>query len=205
MAEVKTDRELLTEYAEQGSESAFKALVERHLDVVFATALRGLNNTGAAEEITQNVFITLARKAAWLRGETSVVGWLHKTTLFEVRGWWRGELRRQRREQTAIELGTTMKEEDSLLQSLGGELDEGLLGLRDVDRQALILRYFEGQSHREIGVLLGAREDAVRMRITKALGQLTRFFRRRGYPVVVVGTTAALLTSAAKAAPAGLA
>ena len=66
MAELKTDRELLIEYAQHGSESAFQALVERHLDVVFATAFRGLNDTGAAEEITQNVFETLARKAARL-------------------------------------------------------------------------------------------------------------------------------------------
>src|SRR5882672_6527641 len=205
MAEPKTDRELLNEYVEHGSEGAFQALVERHLDLVFATALRGLNDTGAAQEITQNVFITLARKAAWLRGETSVVGWLHKTALFEVRCWWRGELRRQRREQTAVELGTIMKEEDSLLKTLAGELDEGLLGLREADRQALLLRYFEGRSHREIGALLGAREDAVRMRITKALVKLTRFFRLRGYAVSAVATTVALLGSAAKAAPAGLA
>src|SRR6266850_7728641 len=102
MAELKTDRELLTEYAEHGSESAFQALVERHLDVVFATALRGLNDTGAAQEITQNVFITLARKAAWLQGEVSIAGWLHKTAVLEVRRWWRGELRRRRREQTAV-------------------------------------------------------------------------------------------------------
>ncbi len=205
MAELKTDQELLREYAERGSESAFEALVERHLDLVFATALRRLNDTGAAQEITQNVFITLARKAAWLRGEASLAGWLHKTALFEVRRWWRGELRRQRREQTAVELGTIMKDEDSLLKALAGELDEGLLGLRETDRQALMLRYFEGRSHREIGALLGAREDAVRMRIDKALGRLTQFFRRRGYAVRAVATTATVLGAAAKAAPAGLA
>src|SRR5262245_2882749 len=146
MAEVKTDRELLREYAERGSESAFQALVERHLDLVYATSLRGVNDTGAAQEVAQNVFVTLARKAPWLQGELSVAGWLHKTALLEVRGWWRGELRRRRREQTAAELGTTMKDEDSLLKALTGELDEGLLKLRERDRQALLLRYFEGRS-----------------------------------------------------------
>ncbi|HZQ45761.1 MAG TPA: sigma-70 family RNA polymerase sigma factor, partial [Verrucomicrobiae bacterium] len=202
---MKTDRELLREYAERGSGSAFQALVQRHLDLVFATALRGVKDAGAAQELTQNVFITLARKASWLRGEISLAGWLHRTALFEVRHWWRGELRRQRREQTAVELGTTMKDEDSLLKNLAGELDEGLLSLRETDRQALMLRYFEGRSHREIGDLLGAREDAVRMRIDKALDRLTHFFRRRGYAVPVVGTTIAVLGAAAKAAPAGFA
>ncbi len=206
MVEPKTDRELLRDYTERGSESAFQALVERHLDLVFATAHRGLSDAGAAQEISQNVFIALARKAAWLRGETSLAGWLHKTALLEVRRWWRGELRRQRREQTAVELGTTMKEEeDSMLKALAGELDEGLLELREKDRTALMLRYFEGRTHREIGLLLGAREDAVRMRIHKALEQLTGFFQRRGYAVPAAATTATLLSSSAKAAPAGAA
>jgi RNA polymerase sigma factor (sigma-70 family) len=205
MADLMTDGELLREYAERGSESAFGSLVERHLNLVFATALRGLNDHASAQEITQNVFTTLARKAVWLRGETSVAAWLHKAALMEVRLWWRGEFRRRRRQQTAAELGTLMKDEDSLLKALVSELDEALLALREDDRQALMLRYFEGRSHREIGNLLGAREDAVRMRISKALDRLTYLFRRRGYTVPAVATTVAALGSAAKAAPAELA
>jgi RNA polymerase sigma factor (sigma-70 family) len=205
MAELSTDRDLLREYAKGGSEDAFRVLVERHVNLVFNTAFRGLNDTHTTQEITQNVFVLLARKAAGLSGDVSVAGWLHKTTVFEVRRWWRGELRRQRREQAAIELGTTMKDEDSLLKDLTGELDQGLLALRDSDRQALILRYFEGRTHREIGVLLGAREDAVRMRISKALDYLTRFFRGRGYAVPAAATTIAVLSQTAKGVPAGLA
>src|SRR5579859_1090664 len=123
MSELKTDRELLRDYTEKGSESAFQLLVQRHLDLVFATALRRLNDSRTAEEIAQNVFVALARKAGWLRGENNLAGWLHKTTLLEVRHWWRGELRRQKREQAAVELGTVMKDEDSLLKALTGELD----------------------------------------------------------------------------------
>jgi RNA polymerase sigma factor (sigma-70 family) len=205
MIELKTDRELLRDYAESASGPAFQSLVQRHVDLVFATALRGVSDSAIAQELTQNVFITLARKAAWLQSETSVAGWLHKTALYEVRHWWRGELRRQLREQTAAELGTTMNNEDSLLKALAGELDDGLLALSDSDRQALMLRYFEGRSHREIGTLLGAREDTVRMRINKALDRLTQFFRKRGYAVPAVATTAAALSASAKAAPDGFA
>lgn len=205
MSELKTDRDLLREYIKGGVEGAFQTLVQRHLDLVFATALRGLNDNGAAQEITQNVFVSLARKASWLGGEKSLAGWLHKATLLEVRHWWRGEFRRQRREQTAVELGTVMKDDDSILKTLASELDEALLGLREADRQALMLRYFEGRSHREIGLLLGAREDAVRMRVTKALERLTQLFRRRGFAVPAVATIIALLGATAKAAPAGLA
>src|SRR5205085_488713 len=76
MTEPMTDRDLLRDYAEGGSESAFQELVERHVDLVFATVVRRLGDAAAAEEITQDVFITLARKALWLRRETTLVGWL---------------------------------------------------------------------------------------------------------------------------------
>ena len=107
MAEPKTDWELLREFSERGTEGAFQRLVESHFDLVFGTAMRGLNDESAAKEISQNVFVTLARKAGSLRRERSLAGWLHRTTLLETRQWWRSEVRRQRREKTAVELGTT--------------------------------------------------------------------------------------------------
>lgn len=199
-----TDRDLLREYVKRGSETAFRSLVERHVDLVFATANRQLNDAAAAQEVTQNVFIALARKAARLQGDNTLTGWLHKTTLLESRQWWRGEYRRQRREQNAIELGTTMKDEESLLTSMTSVLDEGLMELREPERQALMLRYFEEQNHLEIGKALGTGDDAARKRIEKALEKLTQFFRRRGYAVPAVATTAAALKAAAQTAPSGL-
>ena len=206
MNEGRTDQELLRQFVESGSEAAFQSLVERHINLVFATALRRLRDTGTAQEITQNVFVALARKAAWLRGEVGLAGWLHKTAVLEARQWWRGELRRRTREETAAALGTTMKRDDALLQSLAGALDEGLLELRESDRQALMLRYLEGRSHREVGAQLGIGEDAARKRIDKALDQLTRFFQRRGYAVPAATATAAALRGVSThAAPAGAA
>ena len=144
----KTDQALLREFTEKGSEVAFQSLVERHVNLVFATALRRLGNTSAAQEVTQDVFISLARKAVWLRSEVSLAGWLHKTALLQTREWWRAELRRQRREETAAELGTTMKQDDPQLNVLAPALDDGLMELRDADRQTLMLHYFEGRNNR---------------------------------------------------------
>lgn len=200
-----TDQQLLNEYAHQGSEHAFETLVQRHVHLVFATAARHLGGAGPAEEVTQNVFIALAGKATQLRDHVALAGWLHQATLQEARRWWRGELRRQRREHTAAELGTTMNEAPSLLATLTGLLDEGLLELRQMDRQALMLRYCENLSQREVAARLGVREDAARKRIGKALERLTRFFQRRGYAVGSAATTVSVLRAAAQMAPAGLA
>src|ERR1051325_5292014 len=205
MAGPATDSDLLREFTEKDSESAFQLLVERHVNLVFGTAFRRLGEGGRAEEVTQDVFIALARKARWLRSEESLAGWLYKTTLLYARQSWRGELRRQRREQTAVELETTMKTEDSALKSLGGVLDEGLMELRETERQALLLRFFAEHSYKEVGAILGIGEDAARKRVDKALAQLSGFFQKRGYVVASATSAAAVLSAATLSAPAGLA
>jgi RNA polymerase sigma factor (sigma-70 family) len=199
-----TDAELLRQFVQDRSEGAFRRLTERHLDLVFGTALRRVGDRGAAEELTQNVFIALARKAAWLQREGSVAAWLHRTTLLEARQWWRGELRRRQREQTAGERETTMKTSIDDAPGMAGVLDEALLELREGERQAVLLRFLEGRNHREIGAVLGIGEDAARKRVDKALDQMMGFFRRRGLAVGSTALLAGLLTASATAAPSGL-
>src|ERR1043166_8686764 len=137
--ERRTDFEWLREFSRNGNQNAFADVVRRHVDLVYGTALRKLEDTGAAEEVAQNVFAALARKAWQFAPDDSLPAWLHRSTLLEAREWLRGELRRRRREQTAARLGTTMKtpEESTALRALLPLLDEALLSLREKDRTAL--------------------------------------------------------------------
>jgi DNA-directed RNA polymerase specialized sigma24 family protein len=105
MNERRTDFELLREFTRHGNQEAFATAVRRHLDLVYATAFRKIENEGAAEEVAQNVFAVLARKAWQFAPDDSLPAWLYRATLLEAREWLRGELRRRRREQTAAELG----------------------------------------------------------------------------------------------------
>src|SRR5438132_5033766 len=200
-----SDQQLLRQYVDGGSERAFQSLVQQHVDLVYSTALRRLGDAGLAEEVTQNVFVALARKAPFLGRDAPLAAWLHKPTLLEARHRLRTELRRKRREETAVALGTTMKEEDSLLKSLSPVLDEALMELREQDRHAVLLRFFENKSLREVGETLGVGEDAAQKRVAKALEQLTHLFRRRGYTVPAATAVSAALQGASQAAPVGLA
>jgi DNA-directed RNA polymerase specialized sigma24 family protein len=74
------DSELLRRYAENGSEEAFALLAARHVNVVYSVALHRVGNPHHAEEITQAVFIILARKAARLRHGRALSSWLFETT-----------------------------------------------------------------------------------------------------------------------------
>jgi RNA polymerase sigma factor (sigma-70 family) len=136
MSEHRTDFELLAAYGRNSDEGAFRQLVRRHIDLVHATALRKVTDAPAAEEISQNVFHALARKAARFAPDDSLPAWLHRTTLLEARHWLRGELRRRRREETAAQLGTTMNapEESPAWRELVPLLDDALLSLREKDR-----------------------------------------------------------------------
>lgn len=197
MNERQSDFDGLQRFARAGDQTAFRELVRRHIDLVFATAQRKVGDAASAQEICQNVFTVLARKAWQFAPDDSLPAWLHKTTLLESQSWLRGELRRRRREQTAAELGTTMKTSDeaSACRALVPLLDDALLALREKDRTALLLRYYESQSLREVGAALGVSEDTAQKRVASALEKLSQFFQRRGFKTATVAATAAALQS----------
>jgi RNA polymerase sigma factor (sigma-70 family) len=197
MGDRRQDFDRLQRFTREGEESAFADLVRRHQDLVFATALRKVEDSGVAQEVTQNVFAALARKAWQFGPDDSLPAWLHKAALLESMSWLRGELSRRRRVQTAIELGTTMNppENQAAFQALIPLLDEGLLSLREKDRTALLLRFCEGQSLREVGAAFGVSEDTAQKRVQAALEKLAAFFRRRGFKTATVAAAAAALQS----------
>ncbi len=201
------DRDLVRSYASEGSETAFRALVGRHVGLVFATALRQVGDTGLAEEITQNVFVHLARKAPSLAGHETIAGWLHRSAILESKARFRSEMRRRRREEIAAALTETESAGRDPAADLSPLLDEALLQLREADRLALVLRFLEERSLREVGNALGIDEDAARKRVSRALARVTEFFRNRGFALPSAGGAALLsqATQAAPAVPAGLA
>src|ERR1043165_2498764 len=207
MNEPRQDFELLRDFVRRGNQPAFAAIVRRHADLVYATALRKVEDQNAAEEVAQDVFNTLARKAWQFGPGDSVPAWLYRTTLLKAKACLRGEIRRRRREQIAAELGTTMRTPDEPpgLRTPLPLLDEALLSLRDKERAALLLRFYEKQSLRDVGAALGVSEDAAQKRVAGALQRLTQFFQRRGFTTVTVAAATAALYHTATPAPATVA
>jgi RNA polymerase sigma factor (sigma-70 family) len=199
------DMQLLQEYAGAHSEEAFTALVSRHINLVFSAALRSVNNPSQAEEITQAVFVTLARKAHALRRGTVLSGWLYQTARLTAANFIRTEMRRHQREQQAHLQSTMNEPEPEAWTHVGPLLDEAMSHLNEKDRNAIVLRFFEGKPLKEVGDALGATEDAAKMRVNRALDKLRDFFHHRGITVPAAALTAAIAEHSVQAAPTGLA
>src|SRR3989454_1456488 len=154
------DSALLRQYAENRSDEAFAALVTRHINLVYSVALRSVGDPHQAEEITQAVFILLAKKAAQLRHDRALSSWLFQATRLTASNFVRSESRRQHREQEAYMQSLLDETGSDIWRQIAPLLDDAVAGLSETDRHAIVLRLYEGRNLREVGAALGASEDA---------------------------------------------
>ena len=200
-----SDMELLRDYDRQGSEAAFATLVQRHVNLVYSVALRHVGIDAHAEEITQAVFIILARKAVGLRPDTILEGWLYETTRLTALSFLRGERRRQFREQEAYMQSTLQESADaSAWNQLAPLLDEAMARLGKKDRDAVVLRFFKDKNLREVSAALNMTEAAAQSRVHRAVEKLRVFFTKRGIVLPAAVLTAAISANSVQAAPLAL-
>ena len=200
------NKKLLAQYAANGSESAFQMLVERYVNMVYSTALRLVNgDTQLAQDVTQTVFITFARKARTLSSEVMLGGWLHQCTVHVATRAVRGEVRRQTREREAIEMNMLQDDTETHWRQIAPILDEAIGRLEKADRTAILLRFFEQLDFRAVGEAIGSNEDAARMRVNRALEKLHASLKQRGVTLAAVALGTALTVKTVAAAPVGLA
>ena len=197
------DLELLARYAGQQAEDAFAEIVRRHLGLVYSAALRQVRSPQLAEEVAQSVFTDLARNAGRLKRDTVLSAWLYQVTRRTAIDVVRREASRQLREQVATEMNA-MNATAADWTHIEPLLDEAMHALDDTDRTAVLLRYFENKSLREVGATLGTSENAAQKRLGRAVEHLREFFAKRGVTVGASGLVVAISTNAVQATPAGL-
>src|SRR6266404_878930 len=198
------DRSLLCQYAQRHSDEAFASLVNRHLNLVYSVALRQVRSPHLAQEIAQSVFSDLARTAGTLKPDTVLSAWLYRVAYRTAVDVVRQESRRHAREQIAMDMAA-MNTASSEWMRIAPLLDEAMEVLDEEDRTAILLRYFDNKSLREVGDMLGISEDAAQKRVSRAVARLRELFSKRGVVVGTGGLAVVISANAVQAAPAGLA
>lgn len=198
------DVELLRRFAKDASHEAFEELVSRHSGLVYSAALRQVRNPELAQEVAQSVFVALAQKADRLPRDVILSGWLYRATWFSATKVAHQEQRRQLREQESGPMNNHADGEESVWKQIEPHLDDAMEELGETDRTALVLRYFENKSLREVGKALGTNEDAAQKRVGRALEKLRAVFTRRNIAASSTALAGAMSTFGIEAAPAML-
>jgi RNA polymerase sigma factor (sigma-70 family) len=201
------DAELLRRYTEDHSQEAFAELVERNLSLVYHAALRQCGDAHQAADVAQTVFTDLARKAQSLASRPVLAGWLYTSARYAALRAVRTERRRRAREQEAHVMTELLEgsQHEANWEQLRPVIDGALHELPERDREAILLRYFEGRPFAEIGRLFSVTEDAARMRVERALERMRAVLRRSGVTSTAAALAGALASQAGAAVPAGAA
>lgn len=205
MKSIMEDHDLLREYVQRQSEQAFAELVARYLNLVYSAAKRVVGEAHLAQDVAQTVFMLLARKAQALPRDVVLAAWLHRHTHYAACNALRSERRQHEHADLAMEMSALNSQEESLWQRMAPLLDEAMNSLGQRDHEAVLLRFFEKRSLREVGAALGMSDDAAQKRISRALERLRAHFAQRGIGVTSALLVSALGTQAVQTAPAGLA
>jgi len=211
------DTQLLRRYVASGSEDAFRALVARHTDLVWSSALRQVGgDPHQAEDVAQVVFATLAVKARRLKPGVVLPGWLLNATRYAAADLRKAERRRRVHERKAAMTPIERTHSDAgpatdgpadgeeLWPRVAPVLDEALSRLSDPLRTAVVLRYFDGRSMRDVAGRLGISEQAARQRVCRGLERLRAALGRKSVAVPAAALASLLAANAVRAAPAGV-
>ena len=207
------DSALLALWVKERRQDAFAQLVATYQQMVVGAALRRTGDVEAARDVAQQVFSTLAVKAPWLAGRTSIAGWLYVVASHVAMRAARSEMRRR----AAMERFAGEKPQAETM--AWDKVEDALAALGETDREAIVLHYFQDLGYAEMAARLQIAEPAARKRVSRGLGALEQQLARRGIATsttgLLVGATAlqagvpaqaglatAALTTSGSAAPA---
>ena len=184
-----SDLQHLQRYASTGDAHAFRELVQAHGAMVHATALRVTRDAAEAQDVAQETFLELARKAGGIT--QSVAAWLHRVAWNRACDAVRRESTRKRVEEAMAEVWHTDRE--ATWPDIEPHVDDALNELSNELREVLVLYFLEGRTQAEVARHLGKNQATVSRAIERGIVAMREALRSRG--VIAGAGLAALFTA----------
>jgi RNA polymerase sigma factor (sigma-70 family) len=194
-----SDLQHLQRYATTGDAHAFRELVQAHGAMVHATALRVTRDATAAQDVAQETFLELARKAGGIT--QSVAAWLHRVAWNRACDAVRRETTRKRVEDAMAESWHTDRE--AAWPEIEPHVDEALNELPQELREVLVLYFLEGRTQVEVARHLGKNQATVSRTIERGISTMRESLKTRSI-TCGIGLAALLTSQSAHAMPAAL-
>ena len=166
-----TDNDLAL-LAAKGDGGAFRALLERHYDRVFRIALRFSGRREDAEDVAQDVCMSLPAKLKSFRGEAAFTTWLYRVVVNRVRDVQRKQVISERIHNDYGEVEDLRRGEEAETAKEMAWLGEAMNHLSDDLRETAVLVVGEGLNHAEAGAIMGIKESTVSWRMHELKKQL---------------------------------
>ena len=181
--DIRSDSELVEAFRAK-DQGAYIELVERYTEKAHNLAVRITRSREDAEEILQDVFITVFNKIDSFKGESAFSSWLYRVTVNTA-----FMKLRKRKKHASVELdaripstnGWTMDRSDSCdinymtsRHQLRHELEEAISKLPDEYKLIFVLRDVDGLSNQEVGEVLSLSVPAVKSRLHRSRSMLRK-------------------------------
>jgi len=169
---METDDSKLAFDAAGGDAAAFRMLLERHYDLVFRVAFRFLGNRADAEDVAQDICISLSRKIKSYRGDARFKTWLYRVVVNAARDYIRTNAAARKAHETYADIRALREAGHDDRQTQLGWMYEMLESLDETLRETVLLILAEGLSHAEAGEILGVKESTISWRMHEARNRL---------------------------------
>ena len=197
------DQKLLEQFVRHGDEQAFREFVACYAGLVHQAALRRTGRHQLAEEVSQNVFCAVVKKASsLLKHPERIPGWLHRAAVFESSKVMRKERSFQKRKQMQHpdDIPETVEPGQNAWMLALPQLDSALNRLSDSERQVILQHYFEGKTFPQIAAQQSRPAGTVQKQCRRAVEKLSRLLKKKGVAISATAVATGLSPQLAKAA-----
>lgn len=174
------DAQLVVRSLKQDHE-AFGQLIDRHASRIITLAYRMVGDRAEAEDLAQEAFLTAFKALPTFRADAKFSTWLYRIAANKCKDWLRAKRPGMGQQDVDIDelLDGQVADEQTperLLsqQQVGRELEQAILRLPPLYREAFVLKHVEGLSYEEMEAILGVQGDTLKMRVYKGRLQLSR-------------------------------